>query len=167
MVKLDIACGQTRPEGWTGIDIAPGENVDIVADLEVFPWPIESESVDEARCSHFIEHTKDLLKFFDEVYRILKPGGKCQVIAPYYNSIRAWQDPTHTRAISEHTFLYANKKWREDNKLNHYPVSCDFDFTFGYNIDPYWANRHEEARAFAIKHYTNVVHDIQVTLVKR
>ena len=32
-----------------------------------------------------------------------------QIWAPYYTSMRCWQDPTHTRAISEATFLYANK----------------------------------------------------------
>lgn len=165
--KLDIACGQTKSEGWIGVDIAPGDGVDIVHDLEVFPWPFEDNSIDEARCSHYVEHTKDLLKWFDEVYRILKPGAQIQVIAPYYTSMRCWQDPTHTRAISEATFLYANKSWREANKLNHYPVSCDFDYSYGYNMDPAWAMRSEESRAFAIRHYWNVVMDIVVTMTKR
>lgn len=164
-MKLDIASGQNKREGFTGIDIMPGS--DIVHDLEIFPWPIESDSVEEAHCAHFIEHTKDLFKFFDELYRIMKVGAKCQVIAPYYNSIRAWQDPTHTRAISENTFLYANKNWRETNKLNHYPIRCDFDFTYGYQISAAWQSRHHEALQFAIRHYTNVVDDIYVTLMKR
>lgn len=165
--RLDIACGQTRPDGWIGVDWAAGEKVDVVHDLEVFPWPFEDNSIDEARCSHYIEHTKDLFKWFDEVYRILKPGGQIQIWAPYYNNMRCWQDPTHTRAISEATFLYANKGWREQNKLDHYPIKCDFDYSYGYAIDPVWAMKSEEARAFAIKHYTNVVNDIIVTMTKR
>jgi len=164
-MKLDIAAGQNKKEGFTGIDIMPGS--DIVHDLEQFPWPIESESVEEAHCSHYIEHTKDLFKFFDELYRILKPGAKCTIIAPYYSSIRAWQDPTHTRAISEATYLYANKGWREQNKLDHYPVSCDFDYTYGYAFHPAWQSRSEEARSFAVGHYINVVTDIMATLTKR
>lgn len=164
-MKLNIAGGQNNPEGFTNIDI--WEGADIVHDLEQFPWPIEDGSVEEAMCSHYVEHTKDLNAFMNEVSRILKPGGTCSVTAPYYNNIRAWQDPTHTRAISEATFLYYNKQWREQNKLNHYPITCDFDFSYAYHIDPYWAMRNEEARAFAIKHYTNVVNDIQVNLVKR
>ena len=54
-----------------------------------------------------------------------------------------------------------------DNLLDHYPVSCDFDFSYGYILDPAWQTRSQEAQAFAIKHYINVVTDIQVQLVKR
>ena len=102
-----------------------------------------------------------------EVYRILKPGAKIFIRAPYYNSVRGWQDPTHTRLISEATFLYYNKDWRTANKLDHYPIHCDFDFNFGYDFMPDWAMRSEEAKAFALRHYTNVVSDIQVILVKK
>lgn len=178
-IKLDIACGQNKQEGFVGIDISPVEGVDIVHDLEIYPWPIESESVEEANVSHYIEHTKDIIKFMEEIYRILKPsrvdidtkewmpGGKCSIAAPYYTSMRCWQDPTHVRAISEATFLYFNKEWRVVNKLSHYPITCDFDYQFGYSMTPDWAARNEEARLFAVRHYWNVVSDIQVVLTKR
>ena len=165
--KLDLACGQNRVEGYFGIDIAAGDKVDAVVDLEQFPWPIESDSAEDIVCSHYVEHTPDLMKFMDEVYRILKPGGKIKIIAPYYNSIRCWQDPTHKRAISEATFLYYNKQWREANKLDHYPIHCDFDYTYGYDMNPSWANRSEDARNFAILHYNNVINDIHVVMTKR
>lgn len=103
----------------------------------------------------------------NECHRILKPGGKMQVIAPYYTSIRCWQDPTHKRAISEATFLYFNKQWRETNGLGHYPITADFDFEYGYQLEPDWANRSHEAQAFAIRTYCNVVSDIMLTLTKR
>ncbi len=165
--KLEIACGQNKPEGYFGIDIADTPQTDLVYDLENFPWPIPDNSVDEAACSHYIEHTKDIIKFMEEVYRILKPGGKILIRAPYYNSVRGWQDPTHTRLISEATFLYYNKDWRDANKLDHYPIHCNFDFNFGYDFTPDWAMRSEEAKAFALRHYTNVVNDIQAILVKK
>jgi len=165
--RIDLACGQNRTEGYFGIDKVPGDKVDAVVDLEQFPWPIESDSAEEVICNHYIEHTSDLMKFMEEVYRILKIGGKLKIVAPYYNSVRCWQDPTHVRAINEATFFYYNKGWREVNKLDHYPLSCDFDFTYGYNMATEWANRSEEARNFAIKHYNNVVNDIIVTMTKR
>lgn len=167
-IKLNIACGQQRQEGFIGIDKVKTEATDIVWDLEDFPWqPIPDNCIDEALISHYVEHTKDLIKFMDELYRIIKVGAKCTVIAPFYNSMRAWQDPTHLRAISEATFLYYNKVWREQNKLDHYPIKSDFDFQYGYLLTPDWASREESARNFAIRHYTNVVNDIQVTLVKK
>lgn len=167
-LKLDIACGSIKQEGWTGIDIAPLEGVDIVHDLFITPWPLEDNSVDEARCAHFIEHIPDLISFMNELHRVMKPGATCQMWAPYYTSRRAWQDPTHVRAISEHSFLYYNQEWLTNNNLTHYGITADFDFSYAYQIfDPTWANRNEEARNFAINHYFNIVDDICVTLTKR
>ena len=204
-LKLNIACGQLCEDGWTGIDIvkckaAPPirdendkiirkfKDVDIVHDLNKYPWPIKSNSVDEAYISHYVEHipmgymqpngevtiipkslkAKELFFcFYDELCRILKKGAKCTVIGPYYSSIRCWQDPTHRRTIGDTTFLYLNKKWREDNKLDHYNCTCDFDYSYGHVVNPPWNMKSEEARNFAIQHYNNSVSDIQVTLVKR
>mgnify|MGYP000014697129 CR=1 FL=1 len=166
-LRLNLACGNVKIEGFVGVDIVKTEAADITVDLEKFPWPWKDESVDEIFCSHYVEHTNDLIKFMDECYRILKPGGKIKIIAPYYNSIRAWQDPTHKRAISEATFLYFNRQWREVNRLDHYSIKSNFDFNYGYDMNPEWASRAQSARDFAIKHYTNVVNDIHVVLEKK
>lgn len=178
-IKLDIACGQNKQPGFVGIDIAPCEGVDIVHNLWEYPWPIESGSVEVAFCSHYIEHIpmeyvthnekrkEAFLAFFDEVYRILTPEGQITIVAPYWSSVRCWQDPTHRRAISENSFLYVWKAWRESNKLDHYNVECDFDFTYGFAVDAQWVSRTEETRNFASRHYINVLNDIQITLLKR
>jgi len=164
-LKLDIACGINKKPGFTGVDICGG--ADIVVDLEKFPWPFADNSVDEIFCSHYVEHTPDLISFANELYRIMKVGTKAEIIAPYYSSIRAWQDPTHLRAISENTFLYFNKEWRQINELDHYPIVCDFDFECSYKFDPDWRDRSDDELKFAIKHYINVVYDIRATLIKR
>ena len=167
LLKLDLACGQSRREGFVGVDRTAMDGVDVVHDLDVRPWPWPDAMIEEVHCSHYIEHTSDLILFMEEMGRILIPGGKATLIAPYYTSMRAWQDPTHRRAICEATFLYFNKGWRHQNKLDHYPITCDFDFSYAYVLSPEWANRAQEARDFAIAHYWNVVSDIQVSLVKR
>jgi len=175
--KLNLACGNNKVEGFFGIDLVKTETADAAMDLEWYPWDIESESVEEIICSHYVEHTSDLIKFMDEVYRILSPkvvdpdgtehGGRIKIIAPYYTSIRCWQDPTHKRAISEATFLYFNKNWRDMNKLDHYGIKSDFDFTYGYDIHPDWTVRSQETRDFAMKYYWNVINDIHIVLTKR
>jgi hypothetical protein len=187
VLKLSLACGDHKPEGFKGVDIVKTKSADYVFDILKFPWKqIKTNSVDEIECSNFVEHIPHgdsrhdpFFQFFDEIYRILKPAefdpnnpnipikGFATITCPYYSSVRAWQDPTHQRAISEASFLYLNKQWRVDNKLTHYPVKCDFDFTYGYSVAPEWQNRSEESRAFAIQHYINVVSDIQVMLIKR
>ena len=165
-MKLDIACGQNKAKGFKGVDIAPGEGVDFVWDLEQFPWtPFADNSVKEVHCSHYIEHTKDLIKFMNEVWRICEKDAKVTLIAPYYTSMRAWQDPTHTRAISEATFLYFDQNWLKTSHLDHYPITCNFAteklLVFP---NPPWDKKSEEARVFAQQHYWNVISDIVVEL---
>lgn len=167
LLKLDLACGQHKQAGFRGVDCVPLEGVDEVVNLERVPWPWADASVEAVHCSHYIEHTPDLIAFMNELGRILIPGGTATLIAPYYTSHRAWQDPTHRRAISEQTFLYFNKGWRTAQQLDHYPITCDFDFSYGYALNPAWQTRSQEARDFAIRHYWNVVDDLHVTLTKR
>lgn len=168
VIKLDLACGKDKHDpSFIGVDVVKLEGVDVVHDLNSFPWPWEDSSVDEIFCKNYIEHIPDLISFMNECGRILKQGSKMILVAPYYSSIRAWQDPTHVRAISEASFLYYNQEWRIQNGLDHYPITCDFDYSFGYAFTPEWGMRSEEARNFAIKHYINVVSDIQVCMTKR
>jgi hypothetical protein len=171
LLRLDLGCGQRPKEGFKGVDIAKVESVDFSGvDLFSFPWPFADASVDEVYSAHFFEHVPAKLRFgfMDELWRVLKPGQHAQIICPYYNGARASQDATHEwPPISEASFLYFNKSWRELNKLDHYQVTCDFDITYGYTFYPDWQSRSEEARAFAMKHYTNVIMDIHVSLVKR
>lgn len=56
-IRLDIGCGANKvgPD-WVGMDMQEMPGVDIVHDLTVFPWPIESESVLVAFASHLVEH---------------------------------------------------------------------------------------------------------------
>lgn len=167
-VKLDLACGQNRREGFTGVDCVDGENVDLVVDLERYPWPFEDDSVDELHCSHFIEHVPDLCGFIDEAWRVAKDDATFTIVCPYYTSIRAWQDPTHVRGITEVTFYYFQRSWRELQRLDHYPVKCDWEvesITAFWN-EP-WNLKSEEAKQFAMRHYFNAVSDLNVVLKAR
>ncbi len=176
LLKLDLACGQNKREGFLGVDKVKTEQVNQVVDLLRFPWPWKDASVEEAYSSHFVEHiplgetpdgTDLLIAFMNELHRVLIPGGKATIIAPWYASVRAWQDPTHRRPISDVTFCYFNKDWRAANKLDHYPITADFDFAPSYVVTLAIGQRSEDARAFAMRHYLNAVDDIQAVLTKR
>lgn len=165
-MKLDIGCGQNKKKGFVGVDMIPGPNVDIVWDLEEYPWePIKDNSVDEVYISHYAEHTKDLMKFMDEIWRVCTNGAKITIISPYYTSIRAWQDPTHTRVISEATWMYFDKDWREANKIDHYPIKSNFgvDKMIVF-FNPPWDKKSDEAKKFAQEHYWNAVSDMMTEL---
>lgn len=188
LIKLDIACGQNKREGFVGVDIAAAPGVDIVHNLNLYPWPFADNSVEEAHCSHYIEHipmaywhpgnryapvaetlaaVDALCKFWDELYRILVPGGKAHIIAPYYSSQRCWQDPTHRRPICDAAFFYLSKQWRQANRLDHYNINTDFEAVWGYSFEPEMTTRSEEYRQHAVRHYWHAVQDIHAVLTKK
>lgn len=109
-IKLDIGCGDNKQPGFVGMDIRPGPQVDIVQDLEAFPWPLPDESVSLAVSSHVLEHINParftFVNFMNEVWRIMKPGGRFAIVVPYAGSPGYWQDPTHCNGINELTFHY-------------------------------------------------------------
>lgn len=176
-IKINLACGQIKMDGFIGIDKVKTDVTDIVFDLETYPWSIPDNCVDEITISHFVEHIQKLEPFMDELWRIMKGPwvnkegekmtSKVSIICPYYSSMRAMQDPQHVRPISEASMLYYNKDWRTANKLDHYEIKSNFDFQYGYQLVPEWANRSQEARDFAIRHYLNVITDIFFTLTKK
>lgn len=173
--RVDLACGSRKKEGFIGVDLVQTQETDIVHNLLTFPWPFEDESIYEFMCSHYIEHVPihlsdgsyGFFKFMEEVYRCLMMGGTITVIAPYYSSIRAWQDPTHTRAITDHTFDYVNKKISERNSVEHYTANCNFDIvTMRYLADPEMEALADEAKRWRARHFVNSVADIEFTLRK-
>ena len=171
--RLDLGCGQRKQEGFFGVDVCKVSGVDLVHDLTKTPWPFKAESCEEIYSSHFFEHLTgpQRVAFMEEAWRILTVGSKMRIIVPYYASMRAVQDPYHCfPPVCEASFLYFNREWRKSNLLDHYPITCDFDFVYGYalNMNQHgWANRSEETRNFALTHYINVAADLDVTLTKR
>ncbi len=182
-LKLDLGCGQSPKEGFEGVDLYAA-NAKHKVDLFRYPWKWADNSVDEIHCSHFMEHipmvyvceshghevmpcegAKDLLfAFFDECYRILKPDSKMHIIVPSCRSERSFQDPTHRRFIAQATFFYFSKNWRDQNKLDHYNVKCNFtgDVNFSFPIE--YQSRHEEVQRQAFAYSWNVILDYLVVL---
>ncbi len=168
LLKLDLGAGQNCRDGFLGVDLYNG--CAVRCDLFKFPWPWKDQTVEEVHCSHFFEHVPGELRFrfMDELYRIMVPDGKATFITPYWSSSRSVQDPTHQwPPVTEASYLYFNKGWREQNKLDHYPVKCDFDFSYGFMPDPETVTRNGEAQQHWMRHYVNAINDLQVTLTRR
>lgn len=173
LLKLDLACGGNKKEGFIGVDHVynkkwkyPKEEFrEFNLNQNVWTTKIKNNKVFEINCSHFIEHVYDICKFMEQCHYVLCNGGIMVITAPYYTSIRATQDFTHVRAISENTFLYFNQAWLHTNKLEHYDVKCNFDIvSIKYQYNPDYQPRSDDAREYARKHHVNVVDDIIVVL---
>lgn len=107
-IRLDIGCGDNPQPGFVTLDMRALPHVDIVHDLEVFPYPLENACCLCIVGSHIIEHIKPWLtiQFFDELWRIMKVGGQLALVTPYAGSPAYWQDPTHCNGFNEATFQY-------------------------------------------------------------
>jgi hypothetical protein len=170
--KLDIACGLRKTKGFKGIDISG--NADIVHDLNTFPWPIKTSSVQEAICSHYVEHIPHWRPgwdrdgwwlFFDELHRIMAPDGRATILHPYVKSDRAFWDPTHVRFIHELTWYYLSAEWRQIQGLDHYDVGCDFEVVaITSDLQGDLGSKNHEHQNFARNHYWNANGDLQVIL---
>lgn len=97
----------------------------------------------------------------------MKPGAIARFLTPYYTSGRAFQDPYHTRYITEATYLYFTKKWREMNKLTHYPIKTDFEIVkIDHSVNQAFIGRAQEAMQGMAMMNWNVVDDLLCTLKK-
>jgi len=109
-IKLDIGCGANKQPGFVGIDIRKELGVDIVQDLEKFPWPLPDKCASLAIASHVVEHIDPhgftFINFMNEVWRVLKPGAQFMIAAPYAGSTGYFQDPTHCNPVNEVTWAY-------------------------------------------------------------
>lgn len=170
-IKLDLGCGPNPKEGFIGVDALPFDGkVKIVTDLRK-RWPWKDNSVDEAYTSHFVEHLEawERVHFIKELYRVLKPEAKCQMIVPHWASCRAYGDLTHKwPPVSEFWFYYLSKEWRKTNAPHsQYGSDVDFQATWGYTLHQDLMARNQEFQQDAITWKKEAVQDVVATLVRK
>lgn len=109
-VNISLGGEDTNSKSFINVDIQKGPLVDVVWDLEDIPWPFPSNCADLLVASHIVEHINPMkmgfIKFMDECWRVLKPGGQMMVATPYAGSLGYWQDPTHVNGCVEVTWYY-------------------------------------------------------------
>ena len=122
MKILDLGCGKNKIKSKNENDLVIGadsiklDGVDVVYDLEKFPWPFKDNEFDLIISNHTLEHLSNLVKTMEEIYRVGKPGAIIKVNVPYFAYPGAFQDPTHKRFFTLRTFEYFNEK----NGLSYY-----------------------------------------------
>ena len=104
--RLNLGCGHDVREGYVNLDRLDLPGVDVVHDLETFPYPFDDESFDEILAQDILEHLRDTVRVMEELWRLLKPGATLRVRVPHAQSPNAAQDPTHVSRFTEHTFEY-------------------------------------------------------------
>lgn len=118
-IVVDLGCG-FRKNGNIGIDCRRLEtSADIICLLGFEKIPLEDGVADEIFCRDFLEHIPKavflesqrtlyypILQLFDEIWRILKPGGIFTSYTPMYPHGEIFQDPTHLSAWTINSMNY-------------------------------------------------------------
>lgn len=79
---MHLASGSRRLPGWVNVDLA---GADINIDMTARPFPFVSNSFDAVVTQHLIEHLdieEEVFPVFDEVFRVIKPGGELWLSTP-------------------------------------------------------------------------------------
>ena len=122
MEILDIGCGNNKFKRFgchvTGIDIVDLPGVNIIHDMEQFPYPFNDSSFGKIIMQHSLEHVSKEnytnIKIIDEAHRLLIPQGQLIVEVP----IGQWfnYDPTHKNYVGYWYWKY----FSNDFPLNFY-----------------------------------------------
>lgn len=67
---------------YVGLDLRPGPGVDLVASVEALPQP--DASVGTVLALNTFEHVERFWRGFEEIERVLRPGGALLVSCPFY-----------------------------------------------------------------------------------
>mgnify|MGYP001587430769 CR=1 FL=1 len=95
MKILDLGCGKGKMKSAIGVDKEKYPGVDVVHDLNVFPYPFSDNEFDFINCQHILEHVKEPYGMMKEIYRIAKPDAEVKIITPHYSSQLSYGDMTH------------------------------------------------------------------------
>ena len=125
-MKLNLGCGSQILENYINIDKFKLDNVDVVHDLEKFPYPFEDDSIIKILMCHVLEHLGQNFDIFNniikELYRICKKGAIIDIRVPHPRHEDFISDPTHVRPITKLGLsLYdksLNLTWKQQKASN-------------------------------------------------
>jgi predicted SAM-dependent methyltransferase len=103
---LDLGCGRNKISGAIGVDRFAVQGVDVVHDLDLFPYPFKSDSFDEIHARHVVEHVQSVSCFMKELHRVARSGARLYINTPHYSYTGSWRDPTHRWHFSSYSFEY-------------------------------------------------------------
>lgn len=107
--SLNLGCGTDYQEGYINVDISDKDvygnkiKVDVVHDLNIFPYPFPDNHFLEIKAQAIVEHLYDRMKVWHELYRIAEKGCVIKVVVPHYSGCVLYDDPTHYQGYSTKT----------------------------------------------------------------
>mgnify|MGYP001610114600 FL=1 len=102
--RLNLGCGRDYKNGWINLDYNKDYKIDVIHNLNKFPYPFKDSEFDFIYCSHVLEHVDDFFETLKEIDRILKSGGILKIKVPHFSNGNGYNDLTHKRFFGWFTF---------------------------------------------------------------
>ena len=179
-MKLNLGSGSKIVENYINVDKFDLKNVEIIHDLEVFPYPFEDNSVENILLNHVLEHLGQSFDVFNnilkEFYRICKNEALIEIRVPHPRHDDYLSDPTHVRPITPLGLsLYdqeINKVYEEQNAANT-PLGIIHNLNFKilsseYVVEPYYLEQIEKGEIsreefeLKMKHNFNIIKETKI-----
>jgi hypothetical protein len=110
VIKFDLGCGQDKQPGFISIDSRSLPGVDIVHNLEKYPYPLLDKTATLIKAGHIVEKinpvNQGFIRFMNEMWRILKYDGQLLISSYYAGSAGYWSDPCNINGCTQHTWFY-------------------------------------------------------------
>jgi hypothetical protein len=144
LLKLDLCCGPTKPEGFFGIDCIEFPGVDLVHDFNDDHFyvhlnmsrrpenkgprriiPLDDNTCEVIRAHDAIEHIADGYMLMKEIWRVGIDNALVDILVPSTDGRGAFQDQTHKSYYNQNSFGY----WVNDAAwVDYYRGSCLFKY---------------------------------------
>ena len=133
------------------------------------PWPGADGSVDEIHCAHAFHRltARERMAFMEEAWRVLRPGGKLEIVVPHARSETPAALETVWPPLVEKSFLYFDAHERREMGVPHYGIRCDFELEVGLELAREWFQRSDAERHHAAVHFHGVIVSMTAFMTKR
>ncbi|MBI2651796.1 class I SAM-dependent methyltransferase [Candidatus Woesearchaeota archaeon] len=112
--RLNLGCGKDIKKGYINLDKAKLGGVDVVHEMDKYPWPFKDNYFDEVYARDVIEHLEDLFKAMMEIKRICKNNAIVRIIVPYWHSSAAFY-PNHNYFFNTDSMKFFTEKRTYDS----------------------------------------------------
>ena len=108
-MKINLGCAGYKKEGYVNVDWLQSLSPEVVHDLNIFPYPFETESADLIESFHSLEHLDKPFLVMKEMHRILKVGGLLHLKVPHFS--RGFTHAEHEHGFDVTLPLYFDKRF--------------------------------------------------------
>lgn len=104
-IRLDIGSGAASKPGWVSIDNRAHPAVNILWDLEMYPWPLEDGVAFQAFAGYVMSRISraqfGFIRFLNEIHRCMHDHGELMIVTYYGMNMHYLADPAACNPVNE------------------------------------------------------------------